>query len=233
MKHSRILSLRFLSVILTLLFLAGCVSSGGGNTSTSDNTVHEGPPLSPQSAARQGLQTLAKLVNAENFKAMGFDSVEESKNTTLGVPLKVFLVRLDKLRVYNPATASDNLLTDVNRVIFPVMVGDKVKCSIEVGKESGSGVWKATNYGDADRIRKIDQLRRKGLPVPAAEAEQIIVHVAFLNAYFFGQKSENRLILTNLYPLHIPRFSGQVTLRMEEVFSLLAPVARSHNGLPA
>jgi hypothetical protein len=232
MKHSQLLKFGPMLVILPLLYLSGC--SNIGNQAMQNNSPNSGPQASSsqtqtsndeQTAAKQGLETLKKLVDAENYKAMGFESADEVKNATLGAPVKVFLVRLDQLREYQNGSDPNKLLTDINRTVFPVLVRDQVKSSIAV--EGQNGKWSAVSFGDADWIKKVAQT----IPTPQP-ATPVIVHVAFLNTYFVGQRVNNKLTLTNVTPLPNTRFSEQVTMPAEEVFSLLVPIAKEYNGLP-
>src|SRR5574337_253632 len=51
-----------------------------------------------QKVASESIVTLRKLVNEQNYKAMGFESLDEVSAVDLGEHIRVFLVRLDQLR---------------------------------------------------------------------------------------------------------------------------------------
>src|SRR5262245_13345700 len=57
----------------------------------------------PLPAAKLALSSLRNLVSVDeqNYKRVGFDSVAQVEKATLGQPLDVYLVPLDKLREWN------------------------------------------------------------------------------------------------------------------------------------
>jgi hypothetical protein len=66
------------------------------------------------------------LVNAGNYAARGFESVDEVRQATLGEPLQVDQVGLDALRGFNEQTNPETLLVDIRRNLYPVKVGARV-----------------------------------------------------------------------------------------------------------
>src|SRR4249920_1258685 len=71
-----------------------------------------------QTAAAQSLQTFGKLITKDNYKELGFDSVEEVVEARLGAPLAIFFVRLDRLREYQPGSDPNTLLADSAQVYY-------------------------------------------------------------------------------------------------------------------
>jgi hypothetical protein len=59
------------------------------------------------------------LVNAGNYAARGFESVDEVRQATLGEPLQVDQVRRDALRAFNEQTNPETLLVDIRRDCIP------------------------------------------------------------------------------------------------------------------
>ena len=95
--------------------------------------------------AVRALDSFRKLVNEQNYRAMGFDSVSEVRSATLGQPLVEFHVRLDKLREYRPGGNPVSLLDGGDKVIYPVLVGQLVRSSIVLAKDSSG--WATASYG--------------------------------------------------------------------------------------
>jgi hypothetical protein len=58
-------------------------------------------------------------VNAGNYAALGFESVDEVRQATFGEPLQVDQVRLDALRAFNEQTNPETLLVDIRRDCIP------------------------------------------------------------------------------------------------------------------
>ncbi len=247
MKRSQFLKFTSLLIILPLLYLPGC---GGGGQVTQNNQNRQNNNQAnnqnanqqsdsqeqtygdEQTAAQKGLETLAKLVDAENFKDIGFESAEEVRSAALGTPLKVFLVGLDSLREYRKDAEPDALLTDVQRSVYPVLVNNQVRSSITV--EGKNGKWSAVSFGDAYLMKKIDQALKGRVASMAKQATgpPTLVHVAFLNLYFVGQTWNNKLMLTTVTPLANTKFRESTTMSAAEAFDLLVPIARNYNGLP-
>jgi hypothetical protein len=116
------------SIILSILVTAGCekIKSAGKK---------QAPPKTfadAQAAATESLSTFRQLVNAQNYKELGFESAEEVAKATLGEPIPVLVVSLNQLRQYEPGSDPNKLLTDFNQIHYPVMVGDQVRSAILV-----------------------------------------------------------------------------------------------------
>jgi len=225
-----------LLMLLLFLYLSGCCF---GDQAGSNNSTPEKPPIpgentfsDKQTAAEKGLETFAKLVDTENFNELGFGSAEEARSATLGTPLQVFLVGLEPLRYYVPGSDPNALLRDVHHWTYPVMVKNQIRSSITVAQQDGK--WSAVRFGDAPLSKEIGQILSKRVAVPPAPVDDqtILVHIAFLNAYFIGQKSEGKLMLTNVTPLSVPGFEKTVTMPAEEVFEILIPIAKETEDLP-
>jgi len=177
----------------------------------------------PQQAATQALATFPKLITADNYQAMGFQSVDEVSRATLGDPLPVFRVRLDQLQQYQPGSDPEKLLIDGNRVIYPVTVDQQVRSSIVV--EGSNNDWKATNMGGPNLIKSLAQVRK--------ERTDFVVQVPALSLYFVARRVENQLTLTPI--IKDPRFESFVpgrALSADQVFTAVLPAAKAHNGLP-
>lgn len=104
------------------------------NSQNSQNTVGQSqssPPETPapitfddpKRAATDALANLRHLLaEGQNFREMGFDSLEQLDQATLGEPASVYTVGLDDLREYSPRADPQSLLIDSKRVVFPVVV---------------------------------------------------------------------------------------------------------------
>lgn len=185
----------------------------------------------PQTVASESIVTLRKLVNEQNYKAMGFESLDEVSAVALGEPIRVFLVRLDQLREYQPGSDPGKLLTDVDKIIYPFTVKEQVRSSVVVEKVQGT--WSATNFGGPQLIKILANIRKNasesaGIPISSF----IAVHVPALNLYFVGHRTDNELMLTPLLDDPGFEFKAGRTMPANDVFSAILPSAREHNGLP-
>src|SRR6185437_13505051 len=112
------------TVIWTLAFaaafpLVGCTNLSPFNPS---NSAAGQPAASTTqtTAAQDGLIVFRGLVNAKNYAGLGFNSPEDAGRASLGEPMSVFFIRLDKLRSMTEETNLENLLVDVRRAFYPV-----------------------------------------------------------------------------------------------------------------
>jgi hypothetical protein len=199
------------------------------------NAPREGAPqmfADAQTAAENSLETFRKLVNNQNYKELGFESLDEVASASLGEPIHNFLVRLDQLREYQPDSDPNELLTDAKQVYYPVHVKDQVRSSIIV--EQANDKWKSAGLGNAGLAKQIAQARKEAVaPSGGTSSPDVIVQVPALGVYFIGRRTiDNNLTLTPLatYPTYNLRAGAAQPAK--EVFATLVPFAKTYNGLP-
>lgn len=181
------------------------------------------PPNSkPAAAALDGLATLKQVVNNNNYLALGFTSVEEVRQATLGDPMEIYRVRLDALSKFTDQADPDTLLVDTRRHFYPVSVGQRVATSIFV-TEARDG-WRATELGNAAVAQLVSRYRHS--------PTDFIVQVPALKAYFVGDRVEGKLILTPVMDDPRTGFRAGERLAATLVFVKLQAVAEGYNGLP-
>jgi hypothetical protein len=217
-----------LALILPLLLGLACNRDGGAQSNT--NQGGQQPPTfaDAQSAATQSLATFRQLVNDQNFKELGFESRDEAASATLGEPLRVLFVGLNQLRAYQPGSDPSALLTDFNQLSYPVMVRDQVRSSVVV--EQVGGKWKTASLGNGALARQVAAVR-KAPTAPAGSAggtdQQVLVHVAALGLHFYGQRVDNKLMLTPLAAYPQLNLRAGAAMPAEEVFTALVSAARA------
>lgn len=213
-----------LSVILLLVVAQAC-NRDQGSSSTSKG--QEEPTFNDaQSAANQSLATFRKLVNAQNFKELGFESADEVANAALGTPLRTSMVKLEQLKAFKSGDDVNRLLSELPQVYYPVTVQNQVRSTVTV--EQANGKWRATGFGPANLAKQVERASKAG----AASGAQILVHVAAFNLYFVGTRVENRLVLTPVGDYASYNLKAGASLPAEEVFTALVPFAQQYNGLP-
>jgi len=227
MRYQIILSL--FTFVLIALPLQGCSKPEAGRSGAEQGEQQS--YADAQSAANASLATFRKLVTSDNYKEMGFESPGEVVNATLGDPMRVYLVKLDQLKEYKQGGDPNALLTDLNRIVYPVVVREQVRSSITV--EAIDGKWKTTTFGQGATTKQIAEAKKAvAANSQSRGAEPFIVHVAALNLYFVGHRADNKLMLTPIVSVDNYKLRAGVTMPAEEVFSNLAPFARSYNGQP-
>ena len=95
--------------------------------------------------AARAVQELPELVNKDNHRSLGFESVEEARAGKLGDAIPVFMIRLDALQQYRGEDAG-RLLVDTQRAVYPVEVEGQVRTTVEL--QSVSGRWEVARMGE-------------------------------------------------------------------------------------
>ena len=208
------------SVIVSILLAAGCDKiKSAGRQQTPPKTFADA-----QAAANESLATFRQLVNAQNYKELGFESAEEVAKATLGEPIHVLVVSLNQLRQYEPGSDPNRLLTDFNQIHYPVVVGDQVRSAILV--DQADGKWKAGTFGAANLAKLIAAARKD--TQTSNPSQDAVVQVPSLGLYFLGHRTEdNKLTLTPLTDIAVFGLRAGGAMPAEEVFAALVPAAKS------
>jgi len=145
--------------------------------------------------ANISLQAMQQLTSRRTYKDLGFTSPEEVKAATLGAPLRIFMVRLDKLKEYAGSMDPRELLEDTNAVRYPVYVGKTARSGIvvrEVGKE-----WQMESIGSPALTKALVSAARREEKAGASAAPQFVVNIPALNLYFVGLVEGSELTLSS------------------------------------
>jgi hypothetical protein len=174
--------------------------------------------------AQVSLQAQQQLTNAQTYKALGFKSIDEVKRTTLGTPLRVYMVRLDKLKEYVASRDPKELLDDTNSVRYPVFVGEEVRSGVVV-REVGTQ-WQVESVGRPALTKALVSAAKSEGRSAGAGGTQFAVTIPALNLFFIGHLANEKLELTST--ADDPQFNikaGQ-TLPAAEAFEQLVPYAK-------
>jgi len=183
------------------------------------------PPASqPQEAADDGLSVLKKMVNEQNYRAMGFDSADQVNQAQLGSPLSVSDIGLDQLKGYKAGAKPDSLLTQSNRTMYPVTVGGDVKSSVTITQRDNG--YRASTFGDAEIIKSLSRYRK------TESQGDFVVRVPALAMYFLARRVDDRVLVIPI--IDDPRLKVKVgeAVPLETVIAQLVPLANGYNGEP-
>jgi hypothetical protein len=148
-----------------------------------------------QAPAEKALKQLRELATKENFKSLGFESLEELPSAELGRPLPVLIVRLDELREYKPKGDAYKLLHPIPKVVYGVNVKGEPRCGVEVQKRGGK--WEASALGIAGPARQYVQAVKK-----QAEKDRgtvfFLVKVLALNETYLGYQTDQGVKLVHV-----------------------------------
>jgi hypothetical protein len=203
-------------ITAALLLAAGCTQQRGASAP---------PPTSDaQQAASNALATLQKLVTEQNYKALGFTSLDEVKSATLAKPLAQYDIGLDRLREYQVGKDPNALLTASSETIYPVTVAGQVRSSVTVvKKETG---YTTASFGNANIVKALSLYRGANV------SEAFAVRISALGMYFLGNRVETRLMLTPVVEDNRLPFRIGVAVPAEDLLKAIIPLAQAYNGLP-
>lgn len=180
------------------------------------------PAQQPQEAAINAIAMLRDLVNEQNYKGLGFQSVDEVKLAQLGQPMEVFNIGLESLKAYKASQNPSTLLALSAETIYPVTVSGNVRTGVTiVHKEQG---YESSSFGNADIVKRLVAYRQS--------AGDFAVHVPAFNLYFLGRRIDSRVVLAPI--ANNPRLkaqAGEIT-PLETVIEQLRPYAESYDGRP-
>jgi hypothetical protein len=176
--------------------------------------------------AQKALKELQDLVTKENFKSLGFDSLEEVPAAELGRPLPVLIVRLDELREYKEKDDPYKLLHPLPKVVYGVNVKGEPRCGLEVQKRDDK--WEASALGIAGPARQYVLALKKQAEKDQATAF-FIIKVLALNETYLGYQTDRGIKLVEV------RQQAEEKDKVEarpaaDVLAELVKQAREHDG---
>lgn len=225
---------RILWGILTSSMLT-CVMAADGASATEEATFAESVAkkiasntMEAKTAAPVALNRLAAAASTENYRLLGFRSPEEAKSSSLGTPVLIYDVPLDKLRSFPVMGESISLLVGGNRLLYPVLSNLEVRSSVTVGKVNGT--WTPLSSGRPKFAASIFGARnsdatKAGMP----ETSYIEISIPALNLEFLGRVDAENLFLIPIRDYQALGLSAGQAYPGREVFARLAAIARRQN----
>jgi hypothetical protein len=181
--------------------------------------------------AVRSLETFRKLVNQQNYRAMGFDSLSEVRSAVIGDPLVAFYLRLDHLRSYQPGGDPLSILSGGVKVVYSVLVGHEVRASIVLDK--GARGWTPVSYGGPNYAKLLYRIRAQSGPGAAGPGTHYFaVNALALGVDFLGLSQQAKLVLIPLLDDHQGRWKAGVGLPADRILGFLVADAKAYNGLP-
>lgn len=194
----------------------------GPQTQGASAASEPAPSQSSAEAAQAGLEVLRSLVRSDNAGRLGFNSAEQAQHAQLGDPMNVFMVGLDALKAYKAGTNPSELLTDVHKQIYPVMLDQQTVSSVSVVHHNVG--WTATEFGNAAVARALAEHRKN--------KDDIVVWVPALKVYFVARGSGETLALTPIANDSRFEFKAGESIPASRAFATLQHGIDEYNGLP-
>jgi len=177
--------------------LAVCVLLSAGVSAAETTEVAKAALNSLQRlAVRKEADPKLEKRKLEGLHKLGFESQEEVLAAEVTDGVRVYMVRLDKLREYVPgSTPAAELLTPVDSQIYPLRVGRELKSAVLLDRGELSG------YGSPRLIRQLQLIRtplveQTNLP----ESAFFLVRVPALNLAFLAHYQTRRSFTWGLAP---------------------------------
>lgn len=182
-------------------------------------------------AARQSLPTLAELAKGDNAARMGFAAPGDAEKSELAAPLSDFIVGLDDLRSWQPATDPMSLLRPTGLVVYPVTTGGAVRSSVTLKKQDSA--WQAVAFGAPAQSQAVAGARASVADkAKVAENKTFQVRIPAYNLVFVGYVDNGRLMLTPVVDTQRYGLSAGVAVAADQVFARIKPDAERDPGLP-
>jgi len=202
------------SIFLTIfvLLLTGC----------SHQKTTKRPAQQPQEAATNALGELQRLVNEQNYKNLGFQSIEEVKRAQFGQPMSVYYLGLERMKAYQTGQDPNSLLTPSAETIYPVTVGGNVRTGVTiVHNEQG---YESSSFGNAGIVQRLAGYRQG--------PGEFAVRIPAFNLYFVGRHVNTHVLLVPI--ANNPRLKAQAgeATPLEVVVDQLRPYVDSYDGRP-
>lgn len=184
-------------------------------------------------AAAKSLDALRRLASEENYRKLGFESLEEIERIKLGTPIPVYFVGLESLQKFDPGDDPNTLITQPHEMIYPVLVDDNVRCSL--GMKERGGQWQVRTYGRPNVSRALAKVRDDHAASGSrSQADYFAVEIPALYLIFIGHRTGGALLLTHVHDHEDLGFNSGQTAPAAEVFAKISAAAKDFKGpLPA
>jgi hypothetical protein len=182
-------------------------------------------PQEAHDQAQQSLPVLRQMVTPGTYKKLGFLSVDEATRASLGTPLRVFMVQLDKLKAYQPETKVEDMLVDTNAVRYAVTVDGQARTSVVMRQVEGK--WQVARVGRPLLTQALSGVaQRLATESPAAAGATFEVEIPALNLYFIGRQVGSSVMLAPAVDDARFDLKQGVQVEAQQLFSKIAPYAK-------
>ena len=193
-------------------------------------------------AASKGVETFKLLVDEDNFRQMGFESLEEVDNIELAEFIPVATLSLNKLKTfkkgdlpaslvdnYEPGDGRDALVDKVDEVIYPVLVDGEVRSSLVVTR--GRDGWQVTSYGDDAFVKAMREVEDTIIAdKELTYSDFSVAEVPAMYVAFTAYREDETLMLTPIYDSQEYDFKAGKTEPGEDLLVKLSDFAQDYDG---
>lgn len=181
------------------------------HVAAADDKTFQGPDPATEKVIRDSLDQLEKTFGRRGFgfqdeqnlkeeliklRGLGFESTDQLAKATIGQGFPLYVVRLDKLKIYDKGTDPWFLLAKTDASIYPLLVNLEVRSSATVSfqeeQKDKTKIPRVAEMGNPEFIRLLTEARTElqkggGCLLPS---ECFAVSIPALSLHLFGYRDE-------------------------------------------
>lgn len=173
--------------------------------------------------ARNALNTFKQLQSVQPNKDA---AMRDTALWVLGSPVKTAIIPLDKLKEYKTGQAANELIMDIDKLIYPVINSRTKQVISSITIEKNKEKWVASSFGrETNVVQKIDS-------IGGGDKDYKLVRILAFNLNFLSYQEGN---ITQFIPLQDDRERDIVQGRpvvAEKILERYVKPAIEYNGLP-
>ena len=180
-------------------------------------------------SAGGALPEFRRLVTADNYRKLGFESLDELQNMTLGVAIPVYYVGLSEIKQFKPGDDPNKFLSNANEKIYPVLVAGGVRSSVALKNHDGG--WQVRSFGRPNLSRALARIRDEDAAAGSlSPSDFFAVEIPSLYFAFIGHRAGDNLLLTHVHDHADLAFDTGEMAPAAEVFAKIAQAAQGQSG---
>jgi hypothetical protein len=203
------------------------------------------PPANVQSTGMPGPLTDSAVINARNaasatltllgpalvskgHQSLGFTSVAEVNGATIGSPVQVAFVGLDRLAAYTAGQPPIELVQPLGGLIIPVLVGGTVRCAVLL-KANGS-TFTGVGVGEPQMTKLItDSMEAVAKAHGLSPDSLIVLKIPALFLTFIARSDNEQIWVTPVSDAPTYSMRAGEELNAQDVFVRLRPAAQNYH----
>lgn len=173
--------------------------------------------------ARRAFTSLLVQSTQAGQRLVGMPEQAEQARTRLDSPLPVAMIRLDRLRAYQPGAPIDGLIDHLDVALYLVRVDQDVRAELELARQSGT--WQPVRVGAPGHARELARLSN------IAGSASYLLRVPALGVELLAYGSGDALRLVLVHPVPELALPAGRPLPVQDVLRVLSPLARKHQEM--
>lgn len=170
-----------------------------------------------EAVSGSGLATFRSVVDSQNYREMGLDSLADTQFVAVGKPLVDFYVRLSDLRSYQPPRDPSGLLRGGHWIVYPVELRGETRSFFTLVRHGTSA--QGASYGGSGSARVVAKAMREAADhhLTPPSGRYFLVRALALNVTFVGFYNRHELELIPLiddprkgWKVGVPRSAASV-----------------------